>query len=339
MVKHTKKPYFLLNEPVALDDENDTLNRLLGLAVVDPYSPTTVAYTPDKPLRARDAIDDLYPSTPVICEDFKLVRSKTSEQKASAKLQSLVKFSLGHGDSKEEDFSAAVFRRFSMDNTIRRLEALLREPTEETPASEATHGADHEVSRKKQLEIRKKYREEVLDFLHRPGRGKLYIITGFITCIDLKKNLDTSRHSSAAVGAGTGPSALTGLPEAQLEAEYSRTHGFGVQGAYVGEYLIACSYFCLTAREGTKPGLFSWLMPKFGKDRNYAVGSEEMWRFGDKQVEGNTEALLGAETRSPSESVSSDEEGMAVELLYGDSDDESDDGFIEDGDDGYTDED
>ncbi|KAM0420273.1 hypothetical protein ACHAPT_011934 [Fusarium lateritium] len=320
----TEKPYFLLAEPVALDDDDDTLNRLLGLAVANPYKPTGVAYSPDKPLRPRDAIDNLYPSKPVVCTDFQLVQSKTSTDKATAKLERLVKFSLEHGGSRKADFSAAGFRRFTMDNAKRRLEALLREPAKDAPGSEATHSADQS----EQLNNRAKYRKEVLEFLHEQKNGKLAIITGFITCTDLSKNLDRSKKTAGKFEAGTGPN---GTFEAELAAEHSRTNDFGVQGAYVGEYLIACSYFPLYAvkkpEKSSGTSFFGFLSSSSSKpknDGNFSVGTEEMWRIGDKEIEGNTEPLLG-KAQSAKVTVEAGQEDMAVELLYAPSDDESDD--------------
>lgn len=320
MPKHTRKPYFLLDQPVAVDDANDMVNRLLGLAVLDPYNPTS-GYSPNK-LRARDAIDDLYPTTPVVCKDFQLVRSRASEGNVYAKLQDLVKISLKLGDKQIEDIGAAVFRRFSMDNTLQRLEDLFGDSVMDTPGLEATQD---EAAREQQSKIRKAYGDEVLNFLQRQKKEKIYVITGFITCSDLKKNVERSRNLSTDVAASTGPAGLSSPVKAEVGAGYSQTRGFGVHGAYDGEYLIACSYFPLYAKEGSWYGRLTSSI--FGKGKNYSMGEGELWRLGDRPEEGNSEALLGGESDDTESAIEDDQEGMEIEFLYPDSDDDSDDEF------------
>ncbi|KAM5349707.1 hypothetical protein ACJ41O_006212 [Fusarium nematophilum] len=322
-----RKPYFLLEQPVRVDD--DLLNRLLGLAVVDPYKPLQLAYRPREPLRPRDAIDFLYPRHHVDCKDFKLIQGTSKTTKSSAKLQKLVKLSLASSGSQDANLEAAWFRRITMDNSLSNIDDLLREPTREDRMPSQGPEADEAIS--KQLKIRARYRKEVLDLLQGRPDGKLFIITSVVTCTNLAKNWDRSKSTSAQAEVTTGPAGHSSGVEVGVGAEYSRTNDIGTQGAYVGEYLIACSYLPLHASEptGWKVPYTDYMFVQRGRPyKGHVLGQREMWRLGDKEEEGNMEAMLGAGGGNRAE-ASGDDDAFAFTFIYDDGDSEGDDGMTD----------
>lgn len=311
-------PYFLLAEPVRVDDL--LLNRLLGLAVETPENPIGGAHMPLEPLKPRDGVDYLYPRNYVVCKDFNLVLSRSKDANAEAMFERLAALSLKKGGSQTVTLEAAAFRRVSMDNARTKLEELL---TANPPAVDFNAQGPEEASRQaEQLQARAQYREQVLRLLSKQDDGTLGIITSFITCTDLAKNHEKSKSALAEAAAGTGPAGLSTWLELGVGAGYSRTKDVGTQGVYEGEYLIACSYLPLYASEkkSTKIPLLPYKIVSVTRRDSSQLGDQEMWRVGNKSIEGDMAATLGGDDEEvPTEATfvnDEEEEAYAFSLIY-----------------------
>ncbi|KAF4466036.1 hypothetical protein FALBO_7108 [Fusarium albosuccineum] len=349
-----KKPYFLLAEPVAVDDL--LLNSLLGLAVENPEDPIGGRHRPHEPLRPRDGVDNLYPRLSVTCTDFKRVAGNTRGAKAYARLERVVNLSLSKNNSQQVDLEAAQFRRINMADARTKIETLLGAPPPESvnsaqlgnqaavvsqaanaPSTQATPSGglwsrfnlfkqaspapspdlDEEASHKaKQEETRAKYQSEVLGLLGEQKDHKLGIIVSFITCSDMTKNKDSSKKTSGGAEVSTGPASE--FIDAAFGGEYSSQHDVGVQGAYQGEYLIACSYLPLF--KGKKEGFLNKLL-------HWGVGDEEMWEVGSTKMKGHMDAPLSGKNKDTEEPVKAmnpeEEEAYGFLMMCVDSEDES----------------
>ncbi|KAJ3543338.1 hypothetical protein NM208_g3631 [Fusarium decemcellulare] len=301
-----KKPYFLLAEPVAVDDQ--LLNSLLGLAVEDLEDPNWGT-------------------------------------KAYARLERVVRLSLERDGSQQIDLAAAHFRRINMVDAPTNIETLLgavplestnsTQPGNQTaadlpvaaspspqvapksgllsrfnpfkapapslapsssPNGEASHKAEQENARAN-------YQREVLTLLDQQEDGQLGIIVSFITCSDLTKNKDSSKGTSVGLEVNTGP--VSEPVDVAVGGQYSSTHDVGVHGAYQGEYLIACSYLTLYKKPGS--AVIPWLNKVF----NWGLSDEETWGIKDKKPKGHIDAPLAGnneDTEEPAETLSSKEE-------------------------------
>ncbi|KAF7551894.1 hypothetical protein G7Z17_g4729 [Cylindrodendrum hubeiense] len=194
------------------------------------------------------------------------------------------------------------------------------------PASVPDPVAEQAKQKAKQKALQKacqvKYRSQVLELLSKQSDGKLGIITSFITCVDLTKNTNKAKYTSAQLEAGTGPADLSAYVELKLGAAYSATHDVGTSGAYEGEYLIACSYLPLysESRQGGRKIPFSnykLVHNNASDDAQVFIGPEEMWRIGDEEIEGNMAATLGGDgTDSSGEPAENDSENDSEDDLF-----------------------
>ncbi len=327
--KNTEKPFFLLSQPEPITD--DLFNSLLGLVVEDPSRPLFHRHRPGLPydLKARDAVDYLYPPGETDCKDIQIMLSKTRSKGARAKLQKVVEATLQLSGSKSVDLKAAGFRRISMRDAPTLIDTLItdtskaqpepaKQPTHtmgEKPQSHGLFGAasqqltrlfeDPKVAEARRIETqiakRAQYQKLVMELFKHQRDGKLAVVTSFITCTDMTKDVNKTKSSMAKLGAGTGPAAAAyHAPDVKIEAEYSKTSDVGTRGTYEGEYLIACSYIPLYINDKPK-GLnipLGWfnvhISPAGAKKYDKIVpGDREMWRIGDDEMEGDIEAPLG----------------------------------------------
>ncbi|KAK5651800.1 hypothetical protein OQA88_11667 [Cercophora sp. LCS_1] len=290
MGKNTvKEPFFLLDEVERLD--NDLLQSLLGLAVHRESRPIQGDHAPktrgDDALKARDAIDSLYPPQPTYIKDVKLMMGSTKSRRAQLKLETLVRGALNRDNKQNVALEAASFRRISMraaPSTVRELLAkdkpLAKPATATEPAvvptaepnsffgalSQGIQGikntlglADEdpaEVERRQQEKLneqemnRRKYRDQVLRLLE--SHRELGILISFITCTDMTKETNVSKLRAAELGAGLPKklAAVGGVPiDVAANVGASSSQDVAASGTYEGEYLIACSYLRLDYKD------------------------------------------------------------------------------------------
>ncbi|RKU45291.1 hypothetical protein DL546_006393 [Coniochaeta pulveracea] len=124
--KDVKKPYWAVKKPTPVSP--DLLNRLLGLAVVDFADPLGKNYRPDRPLKPRDAIDDLYPERHAEMKDYEKVLKRVDKASARAAFQTVVEACLSAMKEEGSTLKAPHLRRIDMDNAVKRIHDLLRSP-------------------------------------------------------------------------------------------------------------------------------------------------------------------------------------------------------------------
>jgi hypothetical protein len=124
--KDVRKPYWAVKKPTPVTDE--LLNRLLGLAVVDFADPLGKNYRPDRPLKPRDAIDNLYPERDAQMKDYERVLKRVDKGSATAAFQTVVEACVSAMREKGSTLMAPHLRRIDMDNADKRIRDLLRTP-------------------------------------------------------------------------------------------------------------------------------------------------------------------------------------------------------------------